>query len=147
MVSHPENGSDSPIGSDRDRGRDNIDFYLLENSKEFRKSFFLHCLLNPLWKWDCRGVSFHLFLLFLLTDFLRLLILHLPLCFCSPFRHALSTISSNCLLFFLTSLLFLLCSAVTHFPATPQLDCHTILWIFLSVTREYILVMNLQGQG
>ena len=22
MVSHPENGSDSPIGSDRDRGRD-----------------------------------------------------------------------------------------------------------------------------
>ena len=23
MVSHPENGSDSPIGSDRDRGRDN----------------------------------------------------------------------------------------------------------------------------
>ena len=24
MVSHPENGSDSPIGSDRDRGRDII---------------------------------------------------------------------------------------------------------------------------
>ena len=24
MVSHPENGSDSPIGSDRDRGRDNF---------------------------------------------------------------------------------------------------------------------------
>ena len=24
MVSHPENGSDSPIGSDRDRGRDRI---------------------------------------------------------------------------------------------------------------------------
>ena len=24
MVSHPENGSDSPIGSDRDRGRDMI---------------------------------------------------------------------------------------------------------------------------
>ena len=24
MVSHPETGSDSPIGSDRDRGRDNI---------------------------------------------------------------------------------------------------------------------------
>ena len=24
MVSHPENGSDSPIGSDRDRGRDNM---------------------------------------------------------------------------------------------------------------------------
>ena len=23
MVSHPENGSDSPIGSNRDRGRDN----------------------------------------------------------------------------------------------------------------------------
>ena len=26
MVSHPENGSDSPIGSDRDRGLDNTDF-------------------------------------------------------------------------------------------------------------------------
>ena len=25
MVSHPENGSDSPIGSDRDRGRDTKD--------------------------------------------------------------------------------------------------------------------------
>ena len=25
MVSHPENGSDSPIGSDRDRGRDRFD--------------------------------------------------------------------------------------------------------------------------
>ena len=24
MVSHPENGSDSPIGSDRDRGRDTV---------------------------------------------------------------------------------------------------------------------------
>ena len=24
MVSHPENGSDSPIGSNRDRGRDNL---------------------------------------------------------------------------------------------------------------------------
>ena len=24
MVSHPETGSDSPIGSDRDRGRDSI---------------------------------------------------------------------------------------------------------------------------
>ena len=24
MVSHPENGSDSPIGSDQDRGRDNM---------------------------------------------------------------------------------------------------------------------------
>ena len=24
MVSHPEIGSDSPIGSDQDRGRDNI---------------------------------------------------------------------------------------------------------------------------
>ena len=24
MVSHPENGSDSPIGSNRDRGRDTI---------------------------------------------------------------------------------------------------------------------------
>ena len=24
MVSHPETGSDSPIGSDRDRGRDSV---------------------------------------------------------------------------------------------------------------------------
>ena len=29
MVSHPENGSDSPIGSDRDRGRDRIRASLL----------------------------------------------------------------------------------------------------------------------
>ena len=30
MVSHPENGSDSPIGSDRDRGRDmNSIFFLM----------------------------------------------------------------------------------------------------------------------
>ena len=27
MVSHPETGSDSPIGSDRDRGRDNRSSY------------------------------------------------------------------------------------------------------------------------
>ena len=26
MVSHPENGSDSPIGSNRDRGRDKVTF-------------------------------------------------------------------------------------------------------------------------
>ena len=25
MVSHPETGSDSPIGSDRDQGRDSVD--------------------------------------------------------------------------------------------------------------------------
>ena len=29
MVSHPETGSDSPIGSDRDRGRDNPDGYCI----------------------------------------------------------------------------------------------------------------------
>ena len=28
MVSHPETGSDSPIESDRDRGRDNMDLVL-----------------------------------------------------------------------------------------------------------------------
>ena len=28
MVSHPENGSDSPIGSDRDRGRDRGRLYV-----------------------------------------------------------------------------------------------------------------------
>ena len=32
MVSHPENGSDSPIGSDRDRGRDTM-YYLLKVSR------------------------------------------------------------------------------------------------------------------
>ena len=32
MVSHPENGSDSPIGSDRDRGRDTDSGYLGEFS-------------------------------------------------------------------------------------------------------------------
>ena len=29
MVSHPETGLDSPIGSDRDRGRDILNFYFL----------------------------------------------------------------------------------------------------------------------
>ena len=29
MVSHPENGSDSPIGSDRDWGRDIYNCYIL----------------------------------------------------------------------------------------------------------------------
>ena len=28
MVSHPETGSDSPIGSDRDRGRDTLTIWL-----------------------------------------------------------------------------------------------------------------------
>ena len=31
MVSHPENGSDSPIGSDRDRGRDSCTIYLSQD--------------------------------------------------------------------------------------------------------------------
>ena len=29
MVSHPETGSDSPIGSDRDRGRDSSDLFVV----------------------------------------------------------------------------------------------------------------------
>ena len=33
MVSHPENGSDSPIGSDRDRGLDNANPKKLRISK------------------------------------------------------------------------------------------------------------------
>ena len=33
MVSHPETGSDSPIGSDRDRGRDTICLYPTEKLK------------------------------------------------------------------------------------------------------------------
>ena len=35
MVSHPENGSDSPIGSDRDWGRDKYNF----RSKRFDVSY------------------------------------------------------------------------------------------------------------
>ena len=31
MVSHPETGSDSPIGSDRDRGRDKINLNFHQN--------------------------------------------------------------------------------------------------------------------
>ena len=35
MVSHPETGSDSPIGSDQDRGRDNSDLCIsLESCTE-----------------------------------------------------------------------------------------------------------------
>ena len=125
----------------------NIYFFFLENFQEIRKLLFPLCFLNPLWKWDYRGVSFNLLLLFFLTAFLRLLSLHLLFCFCSPLCIVLSIISSSCFLLFLINVLFLLCFAVTHFPATPQLDCHTVLWIFLSVTREYILVLVLQGQG
>ena len=33
MVSHPETGSDSPIGSDRDRGRDITPTYFLKRPK------------------------------------------------------------------------------------------------------------------
>ena len=32
MVSHPETGSDSPIGSDRDRGRDNYIIFLFTSN-------------------------------------------------------------------------------------------------------------------
>ena len=49
MVSHPENGSDSPIGSDRDRGRDRVPAGILqgcENSQpvEFRNLLPVSCL-------------------------------------------------------------------------------------------------------
>ena len=40
MVSHPENGSDSPIGSDRDRGRDKLRIGFL-NTPEVIHSIFL----------------------------------------------------------------------------------------------------------
>ena len=33
MVSHPETGSDSPIGSDRDRGRDNLSLLAITRHK------------------------------------------------------------------------------------------------------------------
>ena len=35
MVSHPENGSDSPIGSDRDRGRDKYSIQIYTNPYKF----------------------------------------------------------------------------------------------------------------
>ena len=40
MVSHPETGSDSPIGSDQDRGRDNEDakWRKKETSNDARKN-------------------------------------------------------------------------------------------------------------
>ena len=34
MASHPENGSDSPIGSDRDRGRDKVSMQLWNLRKD-----------------------------------------------------------------------------------------------------------------
>ena len=39
MVSHPETGSDSPIGSDRDRGRDNPTVARINDEHHF---FFIH---------------------------------------------------------------------------------------------------------
>ena len=40
MVSHPENGSDSPIGSDRDRGRDSHKFVYIQI---WSTSFWCRC--------------------------------------------------------------------------------------------------------
>ena len=37
MVSHPETGSDSPIGSDRDRGRDSL--LLRQGSISFQEAY------------------------------------------------------------------------------------------------------------
>ena len=44
MVSHPENGSDSPIGSDRDRGRDNLTLLIscVENIKRSKNKTFVN---------------------------------------------------------------------------------------------------------
>ena len=41
MVSHPETGSDSPIGSDRDRGRDKLTDLREEILREFHYSRFV----------------------------------------------------------------------------------------------------------
>ena len=41
MVSHPENGSDSPIGSDRDRGRDIVDVH----PSQIKKDSLLPCFV------------------------------------------------------------------------------------------------------
>ena len=50
MVSHPETGSDSPIGSDRDRGRDR---FCVENHKIHwiveLIYFYQHILHYPFW--------------------------------------------------------------------------------------------------
>ena len=43
MVSHPENGSDSPIGSDRDRGRDSL-------RRHFIRSTFLIVFDDKRWE-------------------------------------------------------------------------------------------------
>ena len=40
MVSHPETGSDSPIGSDQDRGRDRSAFTLTESIQVFSHVLF-----------------------------------------------------------------------------------------------------------
>ena len=42
MVSHPETGSDSPIGSDWDRGRDRVILEWYENGVFDQNIFFLN---------------------------------------------------------------------------------------------------------
>ena len=42
MVSHPETGSDSSIGSDRDRGRDNIDESICQNMQVLEITLLLN---------------------------------------------------------------------------------------------------------
>ena len=46
MVSHPENGSDSPIGSDRDRGRDTENLWI--STKFVHIDDFLNMKPSPL---------------------------------------------------------------------------------------------------
>ena len=54
MVSHPETGSDSPIGSDRDRGRDNESttekFGLISKNRSFIKEKGFHHPMTSLAK-------------------------------------------------------------------------------------------------
>ena len=48
MVSHPETGSDSPIGLDRESGRDNLDDYNLTYNQNKNKGFEIFFTATPL---------------------------------------------------------------------------------------------------
>ena len=45
MVSHPETGSDSPIGSDQDRGRDRYPKAIMVSSNSACLKIFLNIIL------------------------------------------------------------------------------------------------------
>ena len=53
MVSHPETGSDSPIGSDRDRGRDKGPM----SQHCFNKFLMSQHTVEKTLKWQCRDIN------------------------------------------------------------------------------------------